>query len=350
MTDVPVDTEQSLLRGLRNGAWLDTQQFPPLRYAVPPLVPEGFTLNIGAPKIGKSWEVLDFALAISAGGVALGKLRVGEPRPVLVLALEDGDRRMQDRCRKLLDGAPIPAGFQYMTRIDHGRILDTIVEWLDEYGTEEPAVFVDTLGKVMPPTGLGESAYQRDYRVGAALKRLADDHPGSSVFVNHHDRKASSDDFVDSVSGTHGLAGAADTILVLCRNRNETDGLIKITGRDVPENEYALKLERGMFWTLAGDDLEASSRRAGELRARNGLGDRSLDVLTLVNEHPDGITVKAVDDELGITDGRTYLGRLADTNRIVRLRRGTYAPYPTRVASVASVGGLQHRNGSTAHA
>jgi hypothetical protein len=38
-----------------------------------------------------------------------------------------------------------------------------------------------------------------------ALKWLADGERGRAVIVNHHDRKAGSKDFIDAVSGTHGL-------------------------------------------------------------------------------------------------------------------------------------------------
>ena len=49
----------------------------------------------------------------------------------------------------------------------------------------------------------------------AAAKELADEHH-IAVVVAHHDRKAKADDdWLDAVSGTHGLAGAADTIVVL---------------------------------------------------------------------------------------------------------------------------------------
>ena len=89
-----------LLSTLRDGAWLDRQEFPPLAYAVPGLVPEGSVLLVGPPKIGKSWLVLTIALAAASGGKALG-LDIPK-RPVLYLALEDGDRRLQDRCRRLL--------------------------------------------------------------------------------------------------------------------------------------------------------------------------------------------------------------------------------------------------------
>ena len=109
-----VPPRDELLDGIRNGAWLDAQKFEPLRYAVPGLVPEGLSILVGPPKIGKSWWTLDACLAVSAGGYALGCIPVGAARPVLYLALEDSDRRMQDRCRQLLDGAVIPSRFDYI--------------------------------------------------------------------------------------------------------------------------------------------------------------------------------------------------------------------------------------------
>src|SRR5215203_6519675 len=117
-----VDEPNPLLTGLRTGDWLDAQVFPPLNYVVPGLLPEGLTLLVGAPKIGKSWLSLATALAAATGGRALGHIKV-DPRPVLLLALEDGDRRLQDRIRKLIPGAPIPPQLQYMTRTQPGQVV-----------------------------------------------------------------------------------------------------------------------------------------------------------------------------------------------------------------------------------
>ena len=51
--------------------------------------------------------------------------------------------------------------------------------------------------------------------------------------TSHHDRKAGAEDFVDKVSGTNGLAGAADTVVVLTPATPRAAGVIKVTGRDV---------------------------------------------------------------------------------------------------------------------
>ncbi|MEP7021668.1 MAG: AAA family ATPase [Pseudonocardiales bacterium] len=193
-------SSSELLKGLHNGAWLDAEVFAPVQYAVDGVIPEGSTLLVGAPKIGKSWFVLELALARAVGGMALGAIPVSSA-PTLYLALEDGDRRMQTRCRKLLKGSAIPAAFEYMTRVEPEKVVDTIKAWVAEHKGQSPLVILDTLGKVMPPALPGESSYQRDYRVGSALKAIADSEPGMSLIINHHDRKAVSDDFVDAVCG-----------------------------------------------------------------------------------------------------------------------------------------------------
>jgi hypothetical protein len=327
-----------LLAGLRNGGWLDAQDFPPLRYAIPGLVPEGLCLIVGAPKIGKSWWALDGGLAVAAGGVALGRIPAGAPRPVLYLALEDSDRRLQDRCRQLLSGEAIPVRFEYMTRIaSPGEIIPTLAAWLDRHRGEQPYVIVDTLGKVMPLALQGESTYQRDYRITSELKQLCDDEPGSTIAVNHHDRKAASDDFVDHVSGTNGLAGGADTILVLSRDRGEQAGLLRVTGRDVPEGEYALTLAQGCWWQLDGADLQAAAAAARTNRASAGLGDRSAAIIAYISKHPAGVRGEdvAADLDMERIAARVYLGRLLEAGRIQRPHRGLYTPV-TSVTSVTS--------------
>jgi hypothetical protein len=140
-------------------------------------------------------------------------------------------------------------------------VVPTITAWLDRHPGVGPLVILDTLGKVMPVARQGESAYQRDYRVGSALKRAADEHPGAALLTNHHDRKAVSTDFVDSVSGTHGLAGAADTVVILTRPRLEEAGTLKVTGRDVAEGEYAVTFHTNSAWSLDGATCRKRHRR-----------------------------------------------------------------------------------------
>lgn len=330
----PDEAATGLLEGLRTGDWLHRQEFEPLSWTVPGVIPEGSTLFVGPPKIGKSWFLLALCLGVAVGGQMLG-MRV-ERRPVLYLALEDGDRRLQDRCRRLLIGEAIPSGFHYLTRCQPGMVLATVAEWLDLHAEQGPVVVLDTLGKVMPPALPGESSYQRDYRVGSALKRLVDDVPRSSLIVAHHDRKAESADFIDAVSGSNGLAGSADTIVLLSRSRHELDGTVQVTGRDVPEGEYAVRYADGCRWELAADDLDGASQVAAQRRASEGLGDRSAEVVAIVGRHKDGVRAAQVADALAGVDVKsagTYLGRLADAGRIARAARGLYTP----LGSVGSV-------------
>jgi len=306
---------------MRDGAWLDGQEFPPLRYAVDGLLPEGFSLLIGPPKAGKSWLALGILLAVSNGSYALGSIGMGRPRRVFYLALEDGDRRMQDRCRTILGDDAIPATFHYQTVIEPGFVCQTIEAFLHLY-PDTALVIVDTLGKVMPQAMPGESSYQRDYRVAGRLKRIADSKPGLAITALHHDRKAASEDFVESVSGTNGLAGAADTIVVLARKRQAQEALLMVTGRDVPEAEYGLILDNGL-WRLDGADLGEAQAAAQQRQDAAGLGDVSVNILQFVRENPDGCRAKDVVDKFG-RDAYQYLGRLEERGDLIKIKRGWY--------------------------
>lgn len=316
----------SLLTGVRSGTWLDEQNFPELKYTVPNIIPEGTTVLAGAPKVGKSWAVLHIGLSVAAGGQVFGCLPVGRARPVLYLALEDGWRRLQSRARTLLPtGRPIPARLDVLIEVQHGLIVETIAEWLDEHGDEAPLVVIDTLGRVMPRSHAGESAYERDYRAVTQFKRLSDAHPGSSMVLVHHTRKLGSDDFVDGVSGTLGITGAADTTVVLSRARSNDSGLLKVTGRDVTEAEYAVDKAPNGAWELSGGSLETATKAATTERVSKGVSDRTAEIIKLVAES-DGIGPTAIGQKLGIptTAAGTYLTRLTEAGRLTRTGRGIY--------------------------
>lgn len=317
------ETEDAeLLAGVRDGAWLDAQEFPPLRWAVPGLIPEGLTLLVGPPKAGKSWLLANLLLSVAYGGRALGKLPVGRARRVLYLALEDGDRRMQSRCRIILDGDPIPRLFHYLTAVPPGRVVAVIEAWMRRH-PDTAMVVLDTLGKVMPPAMQGESSYQRDYRVGSALKRTADASPGLALVVVHHDRKAAAEDFVDAVSGTNGLAGSADSIVVLDRRRKAEEAVLKVTGRDVPEEEYALLLQEGTRWVLDGEDLRQAAANVDRREQTQNLGDTSTAILDFIGARSEPVRAGEITERFG-RSAAEYLRRLEQSGRLIKPKRGYY--------------------------
>lgn len=332
------EAPRSILACITTGADLDRKTFPPLAWTVPGIIPEGFGLLVGAPKVGKSWLALGIGLALSTGTTALGGIDVGPPRRVLYLALEDGERRLQGRCRTLLgEGVAIPDALHVATRLPEGvSVLALIAEWLDAYRDDDPLVLLDTLGKVMPPAAPGESAYARDYRIGGQLKRLTDDHPGATLLVVHHNRKQTSGDWMDDTSGTQGLNGAADFTVVLARDRNTTDAILKVTGRDVPEAEYAMTADAGT-WSLAGGSLVEAESAARTIAATAGVGDTSAAVVEYVHQHPEGVRAAEVAEALGMPEARRYLARLSDAGRITKAGRGLYAPPITTVPTVPTV-------------
>lgn len=316
---------------------LMAQEFPPIEYVVPGLIPQGLSLLVAAPKIGKSWMVLGLAVSAASGTRAFGAIPTNQ-RPVLYLALEDGPQRLQARLKSLgVTDAPQALHFAVTLTTD---VRDTVAAFLEAHNTAKPLVILDTLGKVMPLQMQNESAYQRDYRVGTYLKQAVDAVPGAALIVVHHTRKVLADDFVESSSGTNGLTGAADTILMLRRDRNAQDASLHVTSRDAKEGEYSLHLDDFGRWTLAGTSLQEASRAAVTHQAASGLGDLSADIVRALADHPTGIRAPELAIELAADERKTatYLLRLHNANRIQRLSRGLYAPLPIPpVESVESV-------------
>ncbi len=320
------EAASSLLADAFTAADLMEEFIPELQYVVEGVVPEGLTLLIAAPKIGKSWMVLAIALDVASGRPTFG----GIPTcggPVLYMALEDGKRRLQDRMGSI-GVRTFPQRLVLKINAHKEDILDTIREFIESNAGQNPLVILDTLGRVMPPQEKGETLYDRDYRIGAALKSITDDFPGSAIIVVHHTRKAVTEDFTESSSGTNGLTGSADTILVLRRVRHENTATLHVTSRDAIEGEYRLNFGTNGRWTFEGGSIHEASEAARAARDTQKLGDQMLDVVREVTNYPDGIKADGLADLLDMTvqNARVYLKRAHDADRIRKIKRGLYGP------------------------
>jgi hypothetical protein len=143
-------------------------------------------------------------------------------------------------------------------------------------------IVIDTFAKVRGIAPPGMAAYDADYRAVGRAKDIADEY-GVAVVLVHHVRKLTSEDFLAEVSGTNGIAGAADAVLVLKRSRGEADGSLHVTGRDVTEAEYALKFDKetGSWAVLPGPavDYLVSETRAtilAHVRTHPGQGPKAI--------------------------------------------------------------------------
>lgn len=241
-----------------NGAEIMARNIPPQRWIIDGMLPEGLTLLCGAPKAGKSWLALDMALHVASGEpfwnhpTARGS--------VLLLALEDGERRLKARMETLMRGCDsLQAALLYpcfsVPPLESGFAagLDAV---LTDFGGGERVsmVVVDTLGKVREPSRL--DGYQRDYAQLAALKKIADKHH-IALLVVHHLRKMKSDDPFDMISGTQGILGAADGAYVLKRNsRTDRNGKLYFTSRDADDQQYAVQFGDDCRWNMLSTDAE----------------------------------------------------------------------------------------------
>ena len=242
-------------------------ELPPAKWAIPGVLPEGVTILAGKPKMGKSWLGLGTSIAVSTGGAALGKIPV-ERGGALYLALEDNNRRLQKRLRKVLDGRAAPEGLDLCTewpQLDQGGL-----EALRQYAAEHPAlrlIVIDTLKKIRPrESGSRRGVYDLDYEALEPLLPLAAEF-GVAILVVHHLRKMEAGDPLDMVSGSTGLTGGVDSALVLKRDRGKQDATLVIDGRDIEEpTELALRWEADIAsWSLMGD---AEEYRQSEERRR----------------------------------------------------------------------------------
>lgn len=312
----PLQPAQQRIRTAWTADELMALEFPEPKWAVPGIVSEGVNLLAGPPKVGKSWLSLGLALSVAAGGLAMDSVAV-DGGPVLYLALEDTPRRLQTRMRRTLGSGRAPASLTLATScppLPQGG-SEALAQWC-ERNLDARMIVIDVFAKIRGTSAPGASAYDADYAAVGHVKRVAD-YYGIAVVLVHHVRKAGADDFLAEVSGTNGLAGAADATLVLKRSRGQADGVLHVTGRDVDEAEYALRFhaEAGAWQLLDGPAAEHT------------VGDSRATILRYVRDHP-GATPKEIVAGTGLTSDlvRQTCSRMAKDVQLIRADRGYVVP------------------------
>lgn len=311
---------------------LQLQRFTPAAEIIHGLLCAGLFLLAGAPKLGKSWLLLLLALAKAMGGEALGiRTALGT---VLFVGLEDGLRRLYQRLAMLLaEGRPWPKHLFLADGASWPWRGTQAVDELRRFHDAHPdlkVVILDTFARLRPATNGKRSPYDLDVEFAAPFQQFALERELcvlGSAHTRKQDRKYRELDGLESLSGTLGLPGTADGVLVLQRGRMARTGELLITGRDLAERKLSLSFDPTCgLWTCLGDSqtVAVTQERQVVLDALRDLGGPAR-----------------IKEIMGIT-GRKYeatkylLRKLVESGAACMFSPGAYVVTPTTPTSTTT--------------
>ena len=311
---------------------LAAAELPPLLEIVKGFLVQGLSLLCAPSKYGKSWLALALCLFVAMGMPFLTFPTVKSG--VLYLALEDGHRRLKKRMRQILGDTPPPEGFDLATKAQtvDGGLCGQITDYLKRKpGTG--LIVVDVLQRVRSSGGRNSNAYALDYSDMTALKDLADAH-NICILVLHHVRKMPDKaDVYNTISGTGGLMGCADTIYIIHKkSREDKEATLSYVGRDIEGGDYIMEFSGITYqWQIVGT---AEEQRAQHVRKAYENDSVVKTIKGLFEEHPAGFSMTAgqfveeipayADDYLTATKAGIAFKKLAP--QLLTYDRIVYAP------------------------
>jgi KaiC/GvpD/RAD55 family RecA-like ATPase len=226
---------QEILPAIMSADYILTRVWPEPIWAVPKILPVGFAILAGAPKVGKSWLALQIAQAVASGGYVMNQ-RV-EKGKVLYIALEDSPRRLKERMNKQKWPQGLEADFitvglfqQVIGDISKGGI-GKLAELIEEHNYR--MVILDTLSRAI-------KGDQNDVGVMTAsltpVQEMAHKYNITILLIDHHKKvKGEEQDAIGDILGSTAKGAMTDTVLGLYRERGKSGAKLSITGREVDE-------------------------------------------------------------------------------------------------------------------
>ena len=255
----------------------ETLYYKPLahpRMLIDGILADGLAVMAGDSKIGKSWMVLWLCLQISKGEPVWGIPT--RKTDVVYLALEDREWRIQQRMQELTEAPPENLHFGFSCGQLGSELEGQIEAVLQDYPSTG-LIFIDTLQMIRDNVSGKVNAYAQDYRDLSSLKKIADNH-GICIFLVHHTRKdRDSSNIFNDMTGSTGIMGVADTVMILRKEERFGDAALCITGRDVEEKKLKMQM-CGVRWEIT-EELNADDLR------RERIPDFVYEVVEFLFEH-----------------------------------------------------------------
>lgn len=236
-------------------------EYPEPVWVINNILPSGLTIMAGRPKIGKSWIGMQIAFSTGQGGIFFEqKVEVGK---VLYLALEDNERRIQDRMRKQQWTKKAAKNTSWITmeyfrknigplhRNNNADKLYDIVK-----NGDYKLVVIDTLSRAF----MGLKKIEDSQEVTAALSPLQETaitKNFSILIIDHHNKATSTNAIlnpIDDILGSTAKAAVLDTAIGIYKDR----GIYRFMaeGREVEKIDLTIEFDNHTgCWQSKGKTL-----------------------------------------------------------------------------------------------
>ena len=246
------------------------KEFPPLKFLIPNILLEvGTSVLAGPPKIGKSYFLLNLIGQIAR-----------EDQKVFYFAGEDGDRRLQDRAKKLNlnpKNIIVYAGREHP--VDRNMFFDLVKGYLEKKRDIKVAIF-DTMTLSLPPK---PKRQYDDWVIDLQPWNDLAHELEIQLLMVHHTRKGEVTDGAgdEAILGSTGINASFEDILMMQR----VDGNVQlyVKGKNIPENTIALNKQE--YGYTIGNEVNTSL---------NGLGKTSRAVLDCIMDNNDTAQFKMI--------------------------------------------------------
>lgn len=239
------------------------EQYITNSYIVENFLNNGIYIFAGAPKVGKSFLMLQLAYCVSKG-IPFLNMNVNES-DVLYLALEDTYIRLQRRIAMMFgteDNSRLHIAVQAGS-ISENNLITQLENFITMH-RKTRLIIIDTLQRVRDTSK--EYSYGKDYSDISQLKSVADSYE-VCILIVHHTRKMDDNDKFAMISGTNGLMGSADGAFVMHKKqRIENEAVIEMSSRDITDEKLTVKRNLdNQQWELKETTAEPEIQKLDEI-------------------------------------------------------------------------------------
>lgn len=280
------------------------------RYLWQGILPEsGICVMAGDKACGKTLLLLQMVHAISRGEPFMGVSTT--PTRVHFLELELSQRRTAQRL-KLMGIVPTDS-WSFSFKWEKGEIgIETLTAFIEQ---EKIRLLIVDVMQNLWPTNADSNNYQDTYRVLAPIRQMANELGCLILLVTHRRKNKESDDYLDSVIGSVGIAGNADVVLNVMRGRGDENAVLMADGNDIERREISMKFQANPLGFQLSDMNPLEATQSHERR----------EIIDYLREHGPS-TTREIATGLNKKDSNIshLLSKLKDSSLIASMGYGKY--------------------------